>query len=164
MAPSVLCGVSLRADFRGFTGAPCDPCFRSHAAGPLCTFMATPEERARLTSSFHGLGEDALEGTRLPLFYPLPLLTRLSQLCRLTCQRFQFHTDQALIARQLAETSTSRARAPFAPAWSPSFVVYTNRTTSGPPHLPSLSTRLLLSPWRAYSTTPPLSSMTPRPS
>ncbi len=34
-----------------------------HAAGPPCTFVATPEERARLVSVYHGLGADSLEGT-----------------------------------------------------------------------------------------------------
>ncbi len=41
------------------------------------SFVATPEERARLTSLFHELGEDALEGMSLiaPLyiFFLFPL-------------------------------------------------------------------------------------------
>ncbi|KJA12925.1 hypothetical protein HYPSUDRAFT_209989 [Hypholoma sublateritium FD-334 SS-4] len=80
----------LTCKFEGYS-SPCEPCGHSHAAGPPCTFMATPEERARLTSRFHELGEDALEALQADM------------------AAIQFHTDQALIARQLADTSLERA-------------------------------------------------------
>ena len=54
-------GTESECAFTGYK-EPCHPCKRGHAAGPPCTFVATPEERARLVSVYHGLGADSLEG------------------------------------------------------------------------------------------------------
>ncbi len=79
--------------------------------------MATPEERAHLTSAFHGLGEDALEGTLPSCLLIWATLTRFYLYLALQADLsdIQFHADQAHIARQLAETSAARARHSYSP-------------------------------------------------
>ncbi len=109
-ALSASCGVSPTANLRA-TVPRAILAFVATPAGPLCTFMATPEERcAPLFSVSRTGGRTPWKVRRSSLACPCP--TKFLYLAlQADFSAIQFHADQALIAQQLSETSTARGAA-----------------------------------------------------